>query len=700
MGKLAAAEVPRIDYTVSLVVDDFRPILDLCDQLRTPAPMLSLQMLNEASLNAWLILGQLSWFEPSKGARQEWSQLVLPTLSDEPESRGAFFRRFRPPTAFVPYKILRQFQYVSRYRHLFDGDADRISSDDPDFDRFFRGRVRYYDDHAEVEQLWFAEGSEKASKTTPPFVEGLRVDRYAIGVYQAFKVAATELSRRPTVSSPDVCELYNYAMWYTYLQLLVTVKEYFDCKGDGATVDNLTLAYGRFMSVVMMASGRREVQGLRWTLLRELPRWELSADVRSRRIGERIWSVAGRAAQQVEKGGEAPEDSALYRTCVGTCREYNCHANWDPTQLFTGDSKEKLDLLGRVIITALNHIHGPGEFDRVVGIAMGGVAPAAGIALVLRKPLSILYEDNVMNLVPQPAVAERWFLIDDAYQTGYSYQSIWSQMIGMKPAPPPENMFVLFKARHRRDTVAVNSFKLTEFMEEVRHSIGWATEYEYSNGESDGGVARRYGHYPIPTSDKTGAIDSVSVDNMVKLIKERVLESRECVADPARKDTFEKARNLIAQEAFIKLELLYDHPDLVLAIGYEIYKRRYSDDLLAYVAGSFKVVPFLVAANLHAMCDGVGDVPLIVTSGRGELQYQEILAGESKKRGRTKLAYVDVSRRTGETYQKIMELVEMFCGNTEEEIGWGAPPLVFVDLWPERHPSVRFDRIFEDMAVD
>jgi len=81
-------------------------------------------------------------------------------------------------------------------------------------------------------------------------------------------------------------------------------------------------------------------------------------------------------------------------------------------------------------------------------------------------------------------IAERILLIDDAYQTGYSYQLLRSQLIGVNPAPPAKNMFVLFKAKSRSDVIDVKSFGLTTIMERSRNEVGCALEYEYAHNQN------------------------------------------------------------------------------------------------------------------------------------------------------------------------------------------------------------------------
>jgi len=176
-----------------------------------------------------------------------------------------------------------------------------------------------------------------------------------------------------------------------------------------------------------------------------------------------------------------------------------------------------------------------------------------------------------------------------------------------------------------------------------------------------------------------------------EILKGRLLNAQLAASGNSDKKKFGNiVKPIIARRRFIKTELLFDYPDLVLQVGWMIYRKIKEEPILAYVAGSVKIIPFLTAATLHAVYDGADTIPLIVTPNKGELPYHEMLDRIAHQTGKTKLAYADVSYRTGQTLQETEHMVDRVnkkrAINNRVPFSWGndCRPIVLVDQWPAR----------------
>ena len=618
-GKLAAAEVPFPEYIVpEAYKGSENPLLQLWSQASHPQNNIPTQMLDRVATLSWLALGQTIWFQGERvvakdGKSVKTGLLGFPRLCDDINQKEDFINHFRLP------------------REL------------PNFDKFIRERVK------EFKKNWGRDTniSEKDFLGRIAAQEEC-VDRYVIGVFEALELVATELSRRPTVTSSKTFNLFDVYLWRKYSNFLGAVDCLFK-NGDAASANKVTEEYGSFLKVVMIASGRREVQGVKWIMEREFSRWKLIIEKRTNEISTEIGDILKQyPVTETASSLSLENTSDLYKVCMEPCREKKCHANWDASLLMTGKSNEAFDRICRVILLACNHIKGADKFDRVAGMAAGGVNTAAVIALSLRKPLSILVLDNLLNMVPQAAIAERLLLVDDAYQTGYSYQLLRSQLIGLKPVPPAKNLFVLFKAKSRCDNIDVESFRLTTAMNYSREVVGCALEYEYACNAGNRKDVGQFSYYPIPIKDHTVGVADGAASKVAEILKERLASAKLRASENLNMETFgSKIRPIISRSEFIKTELLFDYPDLVLEIGWMIYQRMKDEPILAYIAGSVKMIPYLTAATLYAAFEGNKHIPVIITPNKGELPYHEMLDKLAEETAKTTLDFMGYSKNGG-----------------------------------------------------
>lgn len=625
MGRIPAAEVPAFEYCMPRRTDAFEALYEAWDLLSFPRMSLQPDIIHKSSLTAWIMLGQMTWKrEVVRGSyaalfgRYAGHIVALPTLTCDKHSRSAFIRHFTPA------------------RPTEEGYCT--------FEAFLMSKL---DEYREI--LRFTTSYE--SNRNPVSCELHTTDGLCLAVFAGLEIAATELRRRPSVISEVLLTKFDRDLWSSYEDFFEQASAFLS--GNGALADTLSLKYGTFLKCIFSASGRREVQGIRWAIFRrELPRWRIMLAPSSHYIARDMDRLILRRIHENQPTHLEPRSSKLFDACVVPCATARCKANWDIALLFRSSNVAALDLIVRIIILACKHIKGASQFDRVVGVALGGVIPAAALALVLRKTLSIVYSDNVINIVPQAALAERWLLVDDVYQTGYSYQLIRSQMLGLKRMPSPNESFVLFKARKQFETQEVGSFGVGDVMEDVQSRIGCAVTYEYGTSpemptSSERAVSSRY---PVLVEDRTGDLDPDSVAGVTRIIRQRIAAVSSRVRAQGSEAILRGASRIVARRDFLKIEMLFDHPDEVLAIGVILHNKLKGTENVAYVAGSPKAIPFLVAANLAAMGDAeTVELPIIVSAFGGELRYGETLLYTAKARKNTKLFYFDVSFRSGAT---------------------------------------------------
>jgi adenine/guanine phosphoribosyltransferase-like PRPP-binding protein len=167
------------------------------------------------------------------------------------------------------------------------------------------------------------------------------------------------------------------------------------------------------------------------------------------------------------------------------------------------------------------------------------------------------------------------------------------------------------------------------------------------------------------------------------MLKQRLLDARERAAD--RLDPM----NIMSQDGFREVGLLFDYPDLVMAVGYKLYQRSMEGGSpAAYVCGSAKIIPFAAAACLHAIVDD-RPAPMLVRCDGEHLRYEELLVPRIKRaadNGR-RVVFLDTSVRTGATYRHARSAVEAMNARLKSE---GQEPVLFdsgyvlVSGWPTR----------------
>ena len=378
------------------------------------------------------------------------------------------------------------------------------------------------------------------------------------------------------------------------------------------------------------------MQSISWFVNREVVRWGFRTDRERRKVGARLQRAL--ASKDLDYEDLAP---TLESECVTPCINGDCRAYWDANLIFKGNN---LRLLANVLACTFLHRH-PSKFDRVVGIARSGLGFASLVSLATNKSMSILLPDNILNLNPQPAMSERWLLIDDAYQSGYCLEAMWSQMTGLQCPPRPEDVFVLFKSRGE-DGEEIKSFDLTNRMRAARAKVGTILQYDYDQ-QTGRPLFESHGRQKVGVSVTNGILD--------------VLRDRIDAATTAPFD-IDRARRLIVQDGFSKVALLLDYPDIVLAIGNQIrLKSSIGGPPLAFLIGSAKAIPFVVAACLCIMQRGESAPLMVLMEENGALAYDEmLLQAVRENKGNRRVVFVDTVRKGGRTFLAAKRGIDKF----------------------------------------
>jgi hypothetical protein len=644
MGKVAASEVPAKQYNFGPDrVGDF-PIR-LMQDVRKAGANLSADQLSQLARGVLATLAQSFWFFGTSGG--SLNVVGVPKLGDVPDHRRIFLEEFKPP---------------------------ELSGIDEDFDSFLRDRVEMF---------------RKPDSPIPLVESSLEtqdapvVDRTVAGLLHVLETAATEFSRRPPASADTQVFIDGQArLWVAYGRWYGAVRKFLKQLGE-PRADDFALETGWFLQTCFAVCGRREARGARWAHRREFDRWKIAEDPLRRR---RARELSNMLRAHKDDAGPPVRDQGLFKTCVEPCIAADCSGNWDVTLLLRGPS---LAPVCRFVALACLHAD-PVSFDRVVGVARSGLSCASMISFITNKPMSLVFVDNVLDLVPQPAGFERWLLVDDAYQTGYTYQLIRSQVFAFQAAPVPKRMFVALKATDRYDKderANVRSFELSKELEDARKRVGYAAEYRYEAGN----------RYPILVEDRTVTVSDTIVQWLQDVLTERLQKSRELGMEKLQQSVIER---IDQQDGFLEVGLLFDFPDLVLAVGYEIHKgmKERPEPAIAYLCGSAKVIPFVAAACLHAILDGE-TAPLVLRWDGQRLRYEEVLVEEAAKKEAYRIMFVDTSTRTGQTYEGVKHAIDDLNRRQRRQQSTRRfcldPGLVCVKGWPTRRQPIEQKVLFE-----
>lgn len=636
MGKVPASEVPAQRYTFGADrVHLSWPAELIAASIKGP-PRFTVERLDRVARLTLATFAQSLWIAATgRDGHREVGMLRLAELEEEVEQRECLLSFLKPPKA-----------------------SEIVS----DFDSFLRPRADALTGvHDPLDLVASAVETDRSTGcgVISPF------DVSAIGIVVA---AATEFSRRPATSDPERFLDSQAQLWVAYYRWYAALKSFL--QGE-ANAETFSVESGRFLRICFRACGRRETRDLHWAQRRERDRWRIAKDP-SRRQQARALADATRGLHTRPAAGDLPSEQGLFSICVDRCVQTGCRANWDIGLLL---SRSDLGPVCRFAALACAHTN-PTSFERVVGIARSGLTCASVLSFATGKPMSLAFIDNVLDLVPQPAVSERWLLVDDAYQTGYTFELLRSQVFGLQASPSPTRLFVALKAKNRNCSVHTESFRLSERMDKARRSVGYAALYEYA-GDS---------RFPILIEDKTLGVPEDVVTRLQGLLLQSLQNAREYDWETLRKS----ASASVTQYGFREVGLLFDSPQMVLSLGHEIYQRSVAKtgDVVGYVCGSGKAIPFVAAACLHATAYG-RPAPLVLRCVGDRFRYDEILMDEANRRHASRLVYVDTSTRTGGAYAAVQRAVRVLNSRRGALRRFELDPgYVCVTGWPTRRRDI------------
>jgi hypothetical protein len=633
-GKNPASEAPAQTYNFSRKRIDPEVSVQLAQLMRTSGTTLTQEELGKIAELIFASFAHLTWFR-SEGPNGVQA-VGVPRLGDVPEHRAVFLKELAPPPL----------------------------SEAGSFDGFLRAAIDGFTGNRDLLGLARSAVEENGEVV---------VDRKVVAILGMVAVAATEFGRRAAAADRAGFVAGQARLWAAYDWWYAAMERFMH---RGSDAEEFYLESGRFLRICFGVCGRREVRDLHWAQRRERDRWKITRDPGRRAQEKRLTDVirsSGLQAPAAQPNGE----QGLFNVCVKRCAEVHCTGNWDIGLLLgTGDLKA----VCRFIAVVCRHSE-PSSYERVVGIARSGLTCASVVSFGTGKPLSLLYADNVLDLVPQPALFERWLLIDDAYQTGYTYQLVRSQVFGLQAEPAPTRVFVALKAKGRVDSQVTTSFNLTARMEEARQKVGYAVQYECLPRE-------RYPHLS-EGEDRTLKVPDQMVSGLERILTTRLLDSRQKTSDDSRR----WARENISQYGFLEVGLLFDSPDMVLSLGYELYRRTYSQSTgpVAFLCGSAKTLPFVAAACLHASVDGKR-APLILRCEGARMRYPELLIAQADELQSHRIVFVDESAREGLTYRAARIAVQELNRQPGRARPFVLDPgFVFTEGWPARRGPVEHE---------
>lgn len=429
-----------------------------------------------------------------------------------------------------------------------------------------------------------------------------------------------------------------------------------------------SLHVGRFMKYAYKTTGRVECMSVRERARREFFRtYEGCATFED----DSQWESRIPSGVLSEK---VSGDHRFYDVCFRRPKEDTAPI-WDLCKALPSCDKM---LLAKVISVVID-TQQPSSFDRVIGMDRSGVVFSTLICLVLRKPMSILQMKTSFNLSPFPSSLEKILLVDDSIQSGYSMlkASLIMKIKSLDNAPRKFS-FCKYAGRTREiddfDTVIPYVFNSDAWRKEIPAIIS----YRYK--KADVGPL-----LPLLSlnRDKTDWVP----ENLAEQVAERIEADLQDVTILDKDKLAQKIRRICLSDYFVKSDLVFDNPLLLLEISkyfYEHFIKENKQNIDVLVSCSTLGLPIVAGIVLFSIFDSPRKKLTVLSfSGKRRILGMGGL-GDPLDRKKLRIAMIDLAAKSLVTANETVDRLDEECDLS---------PDLFLSVVRARYYKTRFKEI-------